>query len=149
MRKKNIIKKRHSAYFKLAKPIAQYYAIKHGFKCERFKLKKGENAVKLKIKSATGYTNTYTINVFAEMPATLSLMINDDTVTEKQVMRGDTNGDNKINLNDLTNIKLHLLGKITLKADNLKGADTNKDNKITTTDLANVKLHLLGKFILK
>ncbi len=42
MRKKNIIKKRHSAYFKLAKPIAQYYAIKHGFKCERFKLKKGE-----------------------------------------------------------------------------------------------------------
>jgi beta-N-acetylglucosaminidase len=114
-----------------------------------FKLKKGENAVKLKIKSATGYTNTYTINVFAEMPATLSLMINDDTVTEKQVMRGDTNGDNKINLNDLTNIKLHLLGKITLKSDNLKGADTNKDNKITTTDLANVKLHLLGKFILK
>ena len=114
-----------------------------------FKLKKGENAIKLKVKSATGYTNTYTINVFAELPATLSLMINDDTVSEKEIMRGDTNGDNKININDLTNIKLHLLGKITLKDDNLKGADTNKDNKITTTDLANIKLHMLGQFILK
>ena len=42
MRKKKIIKKRHTAYFKLAKPIGKYFSIKHNFKYERFKLKKGE-----------------------------------------------------------------------------------------------------------
>ncbi len=42
MRKKNIVKKRHTAYFKLAKPIAKYFSITHGFKAEKFKMKKGK-----------------------------------------------------------------------------------------------------------
>lgn len=42
MRKKKIIRKRHTAYFKLAKPIGKFYSIKHNFKYEKFKMKKGK-----------------------------------------------------------------------------------------------------------
>ncbi len=42
MKNKKIIKKRHTAYFKLAKPIGKFYAIKHNFKYEKFKMKKGK-----------------------------------------------------------------------------------------------------------
>ena len=64
-------------------------------------------------------------------------------------MVGDANGDGKISLSDLAKIRLHLLGEVTLKGDNLTGADANKDGKISLSDLAKVRLHLLGEITLK
>lgn len=65
------------------------------------------------------------------------------------IVKGDTNGDGKITLSDLANIRLHLLGKFVLKDNNSLGADTNKDGKISLNDLANIRLHLLGLYTIK
>ncbi len=69
--------------------------------------------------------------------------------TPSTIKKGDTNGDGKIAIRDLANIRLHLLGITVLKGNNLTGADTNGDGKITIRDLANVRLHLLGITLLK
>lgn len=71
------------------------------------------------------------------------------TSSTVKVKKGDTNGDNKITLSDLANIRLHLLGKYVLKGNNALAADTNSDGKISLTDLANVRLHLLGLYTIK
>ncbi len=65
------------------------------------------------------------------------------------VKKGDTNGDSKITLSDLANVRLHLLGKYVLKDDKAVAADTNSDGKISLTDLANIRLHLLGLYTIK
>ena len=109
-----------------------------------FNLKKGENKVELNVKSETGYITTYTVNVDATAPCVLTVDTGDAPAT--QTRRGDTNGDGQITLDDLANIRLHLLGKFTLAGDNALGADTNGDGKISLDDLANIRLHLLGKF---
>lgn len=115
---------------------------------DTFSLKKGSNEVKLVVKSQTGYTNTYIINVDAQKAC--KLYVNDGSSPESSnVKKGDTNGDGKITTSDLANVRLHLLELIELKNDNLKGADTNGDGKITTSDLANIRLHLLELITLK
>lgn len=109
-----------------------------------FNLKKGENKVELKVKSETGYITTYTIDVDASKDCVLTVDTGNAPVS--QVRKGDTNGDGQIKLDDLANIRLHLLGKFTLSGDNAVGADTNGDGQIRLDDLANIRLHLLGKF---
>jgi beta-N-acetylglucosaminidase len=118
---------------------------------EKFELKKGQNAIELSVKSETGYNNTYLINIDAATDCTVTIMTEKEEPKpdEITVTKGDTNGDNKISTSDLANVRLHLLGLITLKDNNLKGADTNMDGKITTSDLANIRLHLLGLITLK
>ncbi len=116
---------------------------------DSFSLKKGDNTVKLVVKSETGYKNTYVINVDASKACTLSITTKKPTVETPNVKVGDANGDGKISLSDLAKIRLHLLKEITLKGDNLTGADANKDGKISLSDLAKVRLHLLGEIILK
>ncbi len=115
-----------------------------------YNLKKGANTVILTVKSQTGFTKNYTINVDAESPCKLTLTNQKNTQPSVvTVEKGDTNGDNKITTTDLANVRLHLLKLITLKGNGLKGADTNNDGKITTTDLANIRLHLLKLIELK
>ncbi|MBQ4131110.1 MAG: hypothetical protein IJD71_02090 [Clostridia bacterium] len=122
-----------------------------------FSLKKGQNVIKLVVKSQSGYLNTYTLNVDAEKAATLSLSANgtkqETSSTNNQsatkVMHGDCTGDGKITILDLADVRLHLLDIIILKGDNLKAADTNGDNKVTIIDLANIRLHLLGILMIK
>lgn len=111
-------------------------------------LKKGDNEVKLVVKSQTGYKRNYTINVNASKACTLTVTTDKNSQpedTETKIINGDTNGDGKVTLTDLARIRLHLLKKLTLKNDNATGADTNDDGKISLTDLARVRLHLLGK----
>ena len=115
-----------------------------------FKLKKGSNTVKIGIKSETGFTTYYTISVVADSACTLSVKTgNAPVVDETKVKKGDTNGDGNITINDLANIRLHLLGLFNLKNEYLTAADTNGDGKITINDLANIRLHLLGLFTIK
>ncbi len=121
-----------------------------------FSLKKGENVILLNIKSQTGYTNTYTLNIDAQKAGTITINTNvlndnssDGTTSSTKVVKGDCTGDGKITILDLANVRLHLLEIIKLKGDNLKGADTNGDNKITIIDLANIRLHLLGLTTIK
>lgn len=106
-----------------------------------FSLKKGDNTVVLTVKAQSGYTTDYTINVKADVACTLTV---GGDAPPKEIMRGDTNGDSKIDIMDLANIKRHLLGVITLKGTDLIGADTNRDGVIDIMDLANIKRHLMG-----
>ncbi len=129
-----------------------------------YSLKKGNNTVSLKVKSETGYITDYNISVQAAKACTLTININAASNTPPStpsspsspsskptvtVKKGDTNGDGKIAIRDLANVRLHLLGISILKGNNLIGADTNGDGKITIRDLANIRLHLLGITTLK
>lgn len=60
------------------------------------------------------------------------------------IKKGDTNGDDVINIVDLANVQKHLLNIITLTDGNLDAADTNNDGTINIVDLANIQKHLLG-----
>lgn len=106
-----------------------------------FNLKKGNNTVKLAIRSQTGFQNVYTINVSAERDC--QLIISATGGGQGSGNKGDTNGDGEINRSDLANVRLHLLKLITLKGANLEAADTNGDGEINRSDLANIRLHLL------
>ena len=109
-----------------------------------YNIKKGNNTIVLKAKAETGYTNDYVIRV----SSTVDCKLNISTTSQpaNTVKRGDTNGDGKITLSDLANIRLHLLGLFTISGNNVQGADTNGDGKITLSDLANIRLHLLGLY---
>ena len=111
-------------------------------------LKQGDNVVNLIVKSQTGFTNTYKVNVHATTACKLTVTTNKAELPKPTVLKGDTNGDNKISLSDLSNLRLHLLGKVALKGDSLVGADTNNDGKVSLSDLSNIRLHLLGKISL-
>ncbi|MBQ7726306.1 MAG: hypothetical protein IJT66_04095 [Clostridia bacterium] len=109
-----------------------------------YSLKKGEQTVALTVRSESGYTNTYTLRILAAKDCVLS--VGSEKVPEKEevtVLRGDTNGDAKINGRDLANIQLHILGLKTLTGSGFTGGDTNNDGKINGRDLANVQLHIL------
>ena len=125
----------------------------------------GINTVRLKVKSQSGYTTDYVIDVNAtkactlyidsgkgivpgepEEPDTPDPVPDPDPEPEDppaKILRGDTNGDGKITLIDLANVQRHLLKLITLTGNNFKGGDTNGDGKITLIDLANIQRHLL------
>ncbi len=109
-----------------------------------YSLAKGNTALHLTVQSQTGYTNTYTIDVTANVPCTVSIATNNGNATSSSVICGDTNSDGTVTITDLANVRLHLLGLIGLSGNNIIGADTNRDGEITITDLANIRLHLLG-----
>lgn len=71
---------------------------------------------------------------------------NDGTahISKTVIIYGDTNGDGKISISDLGNVKKHLLEVSTLSGNKLTAADTNKDGRISIVDMANVKKHLLA-----
>lgn len=120
-----------------------------------YNLSAGENKITLSVKAQTGYTNDYVIYVNSATACTLTITTEKgttppDTPTTPTptptptVLRGDTNGDGKISLSDLSNVRLHLVGSITLTGDSFTGADTNGDGKISLSDLSNIRLHLVG-----
>ena len=114
-----------------------------------FNLNTGDNTVVLTVKSQTGFTNDYIINVHSSANCTLTVTNNKGDAVTPNVINGDTNGDGLVSLSDLSNVRLHLLGKITLSGDRFYGADTNKDGQISLSDLSNIRLHLIGKITLK
>lgn len=61
------------------------------------------------------------------------------------VIRGEINGDNKINIVDLLLVQKHILGKGDLSSYKFYAGDTNYDNKINIVDLLLIQKHILGK----
>lgn len=61
------------------------------------------------------------------------------------VLTGDSNGDGKINVSDMVEVKAHILRKETLKENALSAADVNGDGKVNISDLVAVKAHILHK----
>lgn len=60
-------------------------------------------------------------------------------------VRGNINGDDKINIVDLLLIQKHILGKGDLTDAKFLAGDTNYDGKINIVDLLLVQKHILGK----
>lgn len=106
-----------------------------------YKLKKGSNRITLSVKSQTGYTNGYVIDVEADKDCVLYV---DTSGKTPAVICGDTNDDGKINGRDLANVQMHILGVKLLSGNGFSGGDTNGDGKINGRDLANVQMHILG-----
>lgn len=129
-----------------------------------FSLSKGNNKISLKVKSATGYIMEYIVNVDASKACTLSVSTgtppassttpstpststpstSTPTTSTTTIKKGDVNGDNKISIGDLANVRLHLLKTKILAGNNLKAADVNGDGNVSIGDLASIRLHLLG-----
>ena len=67
--------------------------------------------------------------------------------TEKYtlVVTGDVNGDGKISLIDLANLKLTIIGKKELNTVSTLAGDVNGDDKMGLSDLAKIKFYLVGK----
>lgn len=59
------------------------------------------------------------------------------------IVIGDTDRDSEITINDLAQIKLHLIEKQLLTGIELRAADMDNDNQITINDLAQIKLVLI------
>ncbi len=106
-------------------------------------LNAGSNTVGVVVRAETGYTNTYTLKVNAASACTLK--ISTESPTGSAVITGDLNGDGGISATDLAQLKLYLIGRITLSENAVAAADTNGDGGITTTDLARIKLHIVGR----
>ncbi|MBR3309356.1 MAG: hypothetical protein IKG00_05600 [Lachnospiraceae bacterium] len=60
-------------------------------------------------------------------------------------IRGDVDGDGKIDVKDLANIQKAILKKINIKGIAFTCADVNGDGTISVIDLAKVQKHILGK----
>lgn len=61
------------------------------------------------------------------------------------VVKGDSNCDGRITMEDLILVQAHMLDIVTLTGDAFTGADTNSNNAVNGQDLANVNRHLLGE----
>ena len=59
-------------------------------------------------------------------------------------IKGDTDGDGEITINDLAQIKLHLIDIRLLEGIDRIAADLDEDGEITINDLAQIKLIILG-----
>lgn len=102
-------------------------------------------------------TTTITITTKDEEPKTDNLATGDiitikngtETKAYTIVIKGDTNGDGKIDIVDLLRVQKHILKYITLTNDLYDASDTNYDGKIDIVDLLRIQKHILGYIKLK
>ncbi|MFA5675410.1 MAG: SpoIID/LytB domain-containing protein [Christensenellales bacterium] len=65
-------------------------------------------------------------------------------IFESDIMLGDVNGDETIDISDYTSVRLHILELKTLAGESLDKADVNRDGNIDITDYTRIRLHILG-----
>ncbi len=75
-----------------------------------------------------------------EVPVTLEVI-----PPNGDLMEGDVNGDGCVSLKDSTAIKLSLVGKKDLTADQIKCADTNDDDEVSLKDSTLIRMWLVDK----
>lgn len=64
------------------------------------------------------------------------------------IIKGDINGDGRINSEDLRLCQMYILGYEIFTEKEFEAADTNGDGKISVVDIGNIQKHLLGKLII-
>lgn len=75
----------------------------------------------------------------------LSLRIGNTTYAYIVVLKGDVNGDGKIQATDYVKIRNHIMGKTNLTDASLQAADINQDSKVQATDYVKVRNHIMSK----
>ena len=72
-----------------------------------------------------------------------------ETLEYTLIVTGDINGDKEVTIDDLAEIKLHLIDYKKLEGIKLKAADIDYDGEITINDVACVKLVIIGLYKVK
>ena len=72
-----------------------------------------------------------------------------ESKTFNAVIKGDTNGDGNINVQDLLRIQKYILGYVDLTGSQMKAADTNQDLVVNAVDLLRVQKHILGYLVIE
>ena len=68
----------------------------------------------------------------------------DITLTAKWVLKGDTDGNSKLDIIDLIRIKKHICGIQALDGDDLLAAKISGEDTVSTTDMAILRKQLIG-----
>lgn len=129
----------------------------------------GTTPVTVTVQSETGFTNSYTLNLVANSPCTLTIIsqsitelptftppveeppVEEPPVEEPPVeeappiIKGDADLNGIVDAIDLAAIRLYLLEKLALNDTAIQSADINNDGIVDAIDLAGVRLYLLGK----
>ncbi|MBQ4260651.1 MAG: dockerin type I repeat-containing protein [Ruminococcus sp.] len=69
------------------------------------------------------------------------LHYNEGAVPEPEFLRGDVNGDGKIDVTDATLVQLYAAEMLELTDEQLKAADANSDGKVDVTDATYIQLY--------
>ena len=75
----------------------------------------------------------------------IKVLLNNEQIEYETIVTGDLNGDGKIGLTDLANLKLSIVGKRDLNTASTLAGDINGDGKTSLSDLAKLKMYLVGK----
>lgn len=67
---------------------------------------------------------------------------------KNNTLRGDVNGDGKVDVSDITKIAAHIKGKKLLAGDQKLRADVNDDGKVDVSDITKIAAHIKGKKLL-
>lgn len=62
---------------------------------------------------------------------------------------GDVNGDNAVNITDISMISAHVKGKKQLDEKGFKAADVNGDGKVNVSDIVAIAAHVKGIKLIK
>jgi len=74
----------------------------------------------------------------------LVVLLFGNSVQASDRQKGDINGDNKISITDISQLKLHLVGMKEIATEYQAYADINGDGKVSITDLSKLKTQLVG-----
>ncbi|MEA1866074.1 MAG: dockerin type I repeat-containing protein [Euryarchaeota archaeon] len=91
------------------------------------------------------YSATIVISSDDPDEGTVTVPVTLDMVDNGSLMEGDVNGDGCVSLKDSTAIKLSLVGKKDLTADQIKCADTNDDDEVSLKDSTLIRKWLVDK----
>ena len=92
----------------------------------------------MKVSKKNHVTREYTITVGTQA-VTQNVQIN---------LKGDINGDGRVNISDVNRANLHTKGRSTLTGYEFACADTNGDGRVNISDVNKLNLHVKGKSLL-
>lgn len=64
--------------------------------------------------------------------------------TETTVLLGDVDGDKRLTVGDIVDIRMYILGLKNLNAEQQKAGDVDGDGRLTVGDIVDIRLHILG-----
>ena len=135
----NILKIEISNYEKITKDNNEYLTkIKANTTIAQLKEKIKTNGTIKVLKGNNEITDTNTL-------VGTGMQIQIETEKYIAIVKADLNGDGKIGLSDLSNIKFSLIGKKQLSTEAQIAGDINGDGKVSLSDMAKLKMYLVGK----
>ena len=99
-------------------------------------------AKEVTIKNISG--NTITGNTLIGTGYTINIANENETLTYKVIIRGDTSGDGNITILDLLQVQKHIKGDKKLSDIYLLAGDTSGDKNVTILDLLQIQKHIKG-----